>query len=119
MGVSPHRWSPGVEPEFTPRLTGRESCVGSLILADVADEVDRAHLRVDGVAERCVWAGGRVGRHQSQLPVVAEVLAHELSGEVGFAHVNPFPRRRLAGWVRWAVLPRSLLASVPSTASHP
>ena len=23
MAVSPHRWSPGVEPEFTPRVAGR------------------------------------------------------------------------------------------------
>ena len=41
-------------PEFAPRLARREACVGSPILADVADEVDGAHLRLDGVSERYV-----------------------------------------------------------------
>src|SRR5437773_2153889 len=86
------RWSPCVAPEFTPRLARRKARVGSPIPADVADEVDGPHLRLDGVSERCIWPGGRVSRHQSQLPIVAEVPAHELSGEVGFAHVNPLAR---------------------------
>ena len=41
-------------PEFTPRVAGREACVGSPIPTRVADEVDGPHLCLDGVSERYV-----------------------------------------------------------------